>query len=1774
VSGADDAPTIDLDVDNSSTATGADYAGAYTANGAGVAIVDTDSDIADVDNGSGVSEATIVLSNAQIGDLLATGSLPPGVTATFTTSGGAALNGSNVVTTAGIVTLTLTASPALALAAFESVLEAITFSNTSGNPITGDRTISVTVTDDQGTDSNTATSTITVGLDLTQPVHVLNGSGNVVATFATIQGAIDAIGDGVTDGGISLAGISRIVVEPTGTTYTASEDLVIDVPVSIEGGSGVAGDVVIRSITIQDGALDGATEAVTVKNVTVQGGATLNGITFTDADGNAEGTLTLDNVSVSGFSHNGLFVNSASGLTDITVNISNSSFTNNSTGGASGSMDLHLFNFAGDATLTNVNVSNTGSLQYGIAIQGWTGSSAATGNVEGAIGAIDINNVNVTVAGTYAKALVYINGYNEFSGLDLTGGLNLNGSAGWTGLYVQPQSIGGTFPTNPTNTLDLTGVTAAVTGAQIFGGPILAVGTLVGVDTITGSGAADIIRGLGGADIIDAAGGADAIILDQASQTAGSIEGGLGADTVLVHGAQNFTFASDTGLSGVETIAIFNGPNGSGLVAGATNLDLSVQTEAFTVLGNSFANTIVGGTNGDTISGGGGDDTVTGGGGNDIIDGGAGNVDVAVYSGAITESSITLSGSGWSVAAGGEGTDTLTNVEVVDGAGAGRFLLVGNGGYATIQAAIDAAVSGDTILIAEGVYTEDLTITDKAIALVGVGDVDLNGNIAVSDDMAAADVLRIANIDINATGEANGISVLSSSADIPGVNGGTIILDGVTVTGASQIGFFYAHPANGSSPLNPNTVGTISILNSTFIDNGHLVTGSRGQGHVNLFGFNGNLTVDNVTMTGPATNLGDSTFRGGSVGTGGTANPDKAFSVTGIRTGTPGVGGYVDAGNLVLNDVTVTGNYSTDVISFYTIQSFASATVTDVSITARGPWGLVNFDNFGGTIDLSDVTGTNSAPSGIVSTLQGLASDNVFTGTSGADVLLGRGGADTLYGGDGNDIIDGGTGADFMFGDGNNDTYVVDNAGDTVTELDGEGTDTVNSSITYTLGDYVENLTLTGSADIDGTGNGLDNVITGNSGNNVLSGGAGTDTINAGGGDDEIDGGAGADIIDAGDGEDLVRTSVIDSVGDSYNGGSNPDSISVDRLSVSGSDGDNLAFSSNSALQNIELIQIEGTQNISVDLTGQTEDLTVEGNSGNNTFTSGSGSNIFTGFGGNDTYYVNPTDTVSENDGEGTDSVISSGGYTLAAGSEIESLSTTSGAGVSLTGNEFGQTITGGAGIDTLTGGDGDDIYIVQNTGDSVIEIDGEGNDTVRSSVSFTLAPLASIERLEGTGSDNINLFGNEFDQEIIGNSGNNEIRSGAGADYLDGGDGNDTYRIVTGDHTAGEASADRYDDTGTGGTDVLINAASANFYVTELAGIEQITFNNRTMLGTANADSLDFSTVTTFLTTGGTADVQTGAGNDTVYGANVNGSGGSAMRFDLGADEDEFFGGDANEVINGDAGDDYIRGGGGNDTITGGAGADDMDGGDDSDLYILSGNQATGDLISDSGSTGTDTVRITGNLTAATGLALDLSISGVESLDLFGANRSITGSNSASLADSIDLSGIDNIISSTGVGPFTLTINGQAGDDTISGTDGGEVIIGGAGSDNLTGNDGADVFRYTSRNELNSSWTDIITDFVQGSDVLSFRSGTSSTQFGNALAELDANTGTLDSVHFASLAADGATTSVGADVRFIFDESTNTLYYDPSGGTSTGRLLVAELENGVTLTASDIKLY
>lgn len=214
-------------------------------------------------------------------------------------------------------------------------------------------------------------------------------------------------------------------------------------------------------------------------------------------------------------------------------------------------------------------------------------------------------------------------------------------------------------------------------------------------------------------------------------------------------------------------------------------------------------------------------------------------------------------------------------------------------------------------------------------------------------------------------------------------------------------------------------------------------------------------------------------------------------------------------------------------------------------------------------------------------------------GNALGNTLTGNSAANTLQGLDGNDTLDGRGGADQLIGGAGNDTYVVDHTGDVVTELSGQGTDTVTSSISYTLGANIEKLTLTGSAALSGTGNTLGNTITGNSGANTLLGLAGNDTVNGGAGADALYGGAGND------------TYVVDHVGDVV-------------VEVAGEGTDTVQSSISYALtENVEKLTLTGSAHL--DGTGNELANTLTGNSGNNRLDGGAGNDTLAGGKGIDT---------------------------------------------------------------------------------------------------------------------------------------------------------------------------------------------------------------------------------------------------------------------------------------------------------------------------------------------------------------------------------------------------------------------------------------------------------------------------------------------------------------------------------------------------------------------------
>jgi Ca2+-binding RTX toxin-like protein len=165
-------------------------------------------------------------------------------------------------------------------------------------------------------------------------------------------------------------------------------------------------------------------------------------------------------------------------------------------------------------------------------------------------------------------------------------------------------------------------------------------------------------------------------------------------------------------------------------------------------------------------------------------------------------------------------------------------------------------------------------------------------------------------------------------------------------------------------------------------------------------------------------------------------------------------------------------------------------------------------------------------------TIIGGDGQNLLLGEDGNDTIFGREGDDWLFGGNGDDRLAGGSGANRLTGGLGNDTYVVDSQDDLIRELADEGIDTVMTASDFRLGTKqsssyehvnIENLTLTGTADIYGNGNDLDNALRGNHGANILRGGIGDDAIDGANGDDRLIGGAGRDVLTGGGGMDRFR---------------------------------------------------------------------------------------------------------------------------------------------------------------------------------------------------------------------------------------------------------------------------------------------------------------------------------------------------------------------------------------------------------------------------------------------------------------------------------------------------------------------------------------------------------------------------------------------------------------------------------------------------------------------------
>ncbi|MBL8573949.1 MAG: VWA domain-containing protein [Hyphomicrobiaceae bacterium] len=322
----------------------------------------------------------------------------------------------------------------------------------------------------------------------------------------------------------------------------------------------------------------------------------------------------------------------------------------------------------------------------------------------------------------------------------------------------------------------------------------------------------------------------------------------------------------------------------------------------------------------------------------------------------------------------------------------------------------------------------------------------------------------------------------------------------------------------------------------------------------------------------------------------------------------------------------------------------------------------------------------------------------------------------------------------------------------------------VTASVTTTLLSYQNDLTLTGTANIDGTGNERDNVLIGNSGVNTLTGLGGNDRLDGGAGGDRMVGGAGNDtyVVDAS----------ADEVVENSNEGTDWVETSWHYSLTSG--------------QRIHVENMRAIGNRALTLTGNASDNTIIGGGlndtlngldGNDYLDGGAGTDRLAGGLGNDTFVIDAaTDLIVESSNQGTDTVrVAFSNYVL--GANLENLELIGGAAIG-SGNAGANVITGNALINTLIGDAGDDTYVVQDAGDVIVETSTGGIDLVQSAArSFTLAAnVENLTLLEGDGI--ITAIGNSAGNSLTGNSESNTLDGGAGADTMTGGLGSDTYFV------------------------------------------------------------------------------------------------------------------------------------------------------------------------------------------------------------------------------------------------------------------------------------------------------------------------------------------------------------------------------------------------------------
>lgn len=737
---------------------------------------------------------------------------------------------------------------------------------------------------------------------------------------------------------------------------------------------------------------------------------------------------------------------------------------------------------------------------------------------------------------------------------------------------------------------------------------------------------------------------------------------------------------------------------------------------------------------------------------------------------------------------GNGGVDTqVISVTVSDAADGASPIIGSDGGGATASISIaenatavttvvasDADGPAPTYVILGGADAVLFAIDPATGALSFVSAPDAENPLDAGHD-GTYEVIVGATDGVNTDRQKLSVTVTNVNDNSPVItsNGGGAIASVSIAENATAVTTVVASDADGTAPsyaivggadsalfsINATT-GALQFLAAPDFEN-PLDAGTNGTYEVIVSATDGLNTVSQ-TLNVTVTNANDNTPVISSNGGGATASLSIAENTSAVTTVTAS-----DADGTVPTYVIVGGadaalfsiNATTGALQFLTPPDFEHPLDAGTDGTYNVIIGATDGTSTATQSLTISVTDVNEAGK----TITGTSGNNTITPTTTNLALQTTALDDTIFGLAGNDIIDGGGGADRMEGGIGNDTYTVDTYSDDgfdgnddlVIETAGAGTDLVNALVSYRLSTEVENLTLLGAANIDGTGNTLANVMIGNSGNNtllgdlgndtltgnagadvldggdgndILSGGADADTLRGGAGADRLDGGTGADIMEGGADDDIYTVDTFSDDGNSSN-----DDIIIE-LASGGADVVNASVSYILAAQ-VETLTLTGTA--AINGTGNVLDNTVNGNAANNVLSGDLGNDTLNGNSGSDTL----------NGGDGNDSLFGgndddflfgqAGSDKLEGGAGADLLD--GGAGTdTLTGQAGSDRLIGGTGRDTLTGGIDADTFVF-NPGDSSLNsanydriTDFEtGADKI--DFSFVSGPIAPSAYAEGT---------------------------------------------------------------------------------------------------------------------------------------------------------------------------------------------------------------------------------------------------------------------------------------------------------------------------------------------------------------------------------------------------------------------------------------------------------